>query len=336
MNFITPGYESMELSTQILINEALNRNINVDVLDWQDNFITLSKGDKTEYVKQATRTSKDTYISPLIMENKQVTKKVLKERGINVPEGVTYINPEKAILEFEKYLEKSIVIKPKSTNFGLGITILKKLRSHDEFKEAILEAFKHDSSVLIETFIPGKEYRFLVINDEVVAVLHRVAANVKGDGIHTIEELVKEKNKDPLRGTGYKKPLEIIKTGKEEVTFLKTQGLDLDYIPRKKEKVYLRNNSNISTGGDSIDYTDVIPDSYKQIAIDAARTVGAKICGADIIISDHRKEVEKDKYGNFNYGVIELNFNPALHIHEFPFKGEKHYSEKKVLDLLGF
>ena len=45
-------------------------------------------------------------------------------------------------------------------------------------------AFREDSTILIEPFIKGKEYRFMVIGDETVAVLHRVPANVTADGIY--------------------------------------------------------------------------------------------------------------------------------------------------------
>ncbi|MGG0815607.1 hypothetical protein ABE142_23525 [Paenibacillus alvei] len=70
----------------------------------------------------------------------------------------------------------------------------------------------------------GKEYRFLVTGDEVVGILHRVPANVVGDGIHTIEPLVHKKNKDPLRGRGYKTPLEKIQLGEAETMFLKNHN----------------------------------------------------------------------------------------------------------------
>jgi glutamate--cysteine ligase len=268
------------------------------------------------------------------MENKEVTKKILAENGINVPEGTLNTSLEEAVAAFDRYEGKSIVIKPKSTNFGLGISIIVNNASKEDFKDALTEAFQYDTSVLIEKYIPGKEYRFLVIGDEVVAVLHRVPANVTGDGIHTIRELVVEKNRDPLRGTGYKTPLEKLKTGREEVQFLKTTGKYPDDIPAKGEQVFLRKNSNISTGGDSIDYTETIPDFYKKIAVKASKAVGAKICGADIIINDIEENHEKDYTSG--YGVIELNFNPAIHIHEFPWKGEKRFSEKKILKLLGF
>ncbi|MGV2644572.1 bifunctional glutamate--cysteine ligase GshA/glutathione synthetase GshB, partial [Clostridium perfringens] len=92
--------------------------------------------------------------------------------------------------------------------FGLGITIFNQDYSREDMKKAFEIAFTHDQTVLLEEFMTGKEYRFLVMGDQVVGVLHRVPANVVGDGIHTIVQLVHEKNKDPLRGKGYKTPLE--------------------------------------------------------------------------------------------------------------------------------
>lgn len=325
------GYEGFELSTQILIKEALSRGIEVDVLDREDNFIRLKKGDKIEYVKQATKTSVDTYIAPLIMENKEVTKIILKEQGINVPDGITVSTIDEAIEKYSLFEGKNIVIKPKSTNFGEGVLILKELKSQDDYKAAVSHALEYDNSVLIEKFIQGKEYRFLVIGDEVIAILHRVPANVIGDETHSIEELVNEKNKNPLRGKGYVTPLEKISLGIVERDYLESQGMNLDFVPKNGELVYLRENSNISTGGDSIDYTDEIIEQYKSIAVKSAKAVGAKICGADIIIRDIKAIPDKD-----NYSIIELNFNPALHIHDFPYQGQNRYVEKKVLELLGF
>ena len=94
------GYESLELSTQVLISEALKHGIEVEVIDWDDNFIRLKQDDKIEYVKQATRTSCDTYISSLLMENKQVSKLVLKENGIRVPSGVAVKDLKQALKDY--------------------------------------------------------------------------------------------------------------------------------------------------------------------------------------------------------------------------------------------
>jgi len=330
MNFTIPGYEDLELSTQILIKEALNRGIAVEVLDRKDNFIRLKYGNKIEYIKQATRTSADTYISALIMENKDVTKKLLGEKGIRAPAGKLFHDFEDAAKSFEEYKNTDVVIKPNSTNFGENVSIITGNRDSDIYEKALTDAFSSDQSVIVEEFIPGMEFRFLVIDGRVTGVLHRMAANVTGDGKHTVEELVNIKNENPLRGEGYNRPLEKIKTGPHEEEFLKLHGKSFEYIPAEGEIAFLRKNSNISTGGDSIDYTDMIMDSFKEIAVKAADAVGAKICGADIIIRDIN-EVPGDN----NYGIIELNFNPAIHIHTFPLTGKNRNPAGAVLDLLG-
>ncbi len=323
------GYEDLELSTQILILDAIKRGIEFNMMDRLENFISLSDGEKVEYVKQATKTSKDSYITALIMENKLVTKDILRENNIRVPKGKDYENIDEAKKDFRLFKDEKIVIKPKSTNFGLGISIFPGEYSREDYDKAVEIAFREDSSILIEEFMTGKEYRFLVIGEEVVGILHREPANVIGNGESTIEELVFEKNKDPLRGKGYKTPLEKIKLGEIEEMFLKNQGLSFKYIPKNGEKIYLRENSNISTGGDSIDFTDKIHPSYKEVALKSAKAVKALICGVDMVI-DNIEEEAKEK----NHGIIELNFNPAIHIHCFPYKGENRKAGEKILDLL--
>ena len=325
--FKLEGYEDLELSTQILMKESIKRGITVDIVDRSENFISLKRNDKIEYVKQATKTSKDTYVSVLIMENKTVTKKVLSEKGVKVPKGEEFNILEEAKMKSKKYINKPIVIKPKSTNFGIGINIFPEGTNLDDIIHAFEIAFKYDNTVLIEEFIKGKEYRFLVIDDEVVGILHRVPANVIGDGEKSIKELVDVKNKDPLRGKGYVTPLEKIRLEENAELFLKQQGKNFEYIPKKDEIVYLRENSNISTGGDSVDYTDDIPQKFKDIAVNASKAAGAKICGVDMMLEDYSDE-------NTNYAIIELNFNPAIHIHSYPYIGKERKIATHVLRLL--
>ncbi|MFD0960473.1 bifunctional glutamate--cysteine ligase GshA/glutathione synthetase GshB [Paenibacillus chungangensis] len=323
------GYEDLELSTQLLLKAAVKRGITFKLIDRDENFVVLTKGNHKEYIKQATKTSLDSYSTVLIMENKIVTKEVLKERGIRVPDGDAFRSLKEAIAAYEKYDDKAIVIKPKSTNFGLGITIFNRGFSKEDYQKAFEMAFEHDRTVLLEEFMTGKEYRFLVMGDEVAGVLHRVPANVVGDGVHTIEQLVHEKNKDPLRGFGYKTPLENIQLGDAEEMFLKNHNHHWGEVPSLGQIIYLRENSNISTGGDSLDYTDDMPASYKALAVESAKAAGATFCGVDMMIDDLTSEAS-----DFNYSVIEINFNPAIHIHCYPYKGKNRKADEKLLDLL--
>jgi glutamate--cysteine ligase len=331
-NFLLRGYEDLELSTQILIKAAIKRGISFKILDRTDNFIRLTNSKKSEIVKQATKTSEDTFICAEIMENKIVTKNLLNENEISTPLGLSYTNKNKALESYSEFRNKLIVIKPKSENFGIGITIFKSPFSLSEFETAVNLAFQNGGPIIIEEFIAGEEFRFFIIDNELLGVLQRVPANVIGDGIHTIEELVEIKNQDSLRGEGYKTPLEKIKLGVSEKMFLGHYGKKISDIPAVEEVVFLRENSNISTGGDSIDYTDDIPQAYKDIAVKAARAVYAKICGIDMIIND----ISNDKPTNRDYAVIEANFNPAIHIHTYPYKGKQREIAEKILDLLGF
>lgn len=327
--FKLEGFEDLELSTQILMKDAMKRGIKVEVIDRSENFISLEKDNHIEYVKQATKTSKDSYITVLMMENKVVTKKILQKSCIRVPKGDEYFNLNEALNKAHKYVNKTIVVKPKSTNFGIGISIFKEASKEEDIKEAFKIAFEHDNTVLVEEFIRGREYRFLVVGDKVPGILHRVPANVIGDGKSSIKELVEVKNKSSLRGKGYKTPLEKINLDDNARLFLKHLGKDFDYIPNKDEVVYLRENSNISTGGDSIDYTDLIPQRFKDIAVESSKAVGANICGVDMMIEDYKDE-------NSNYAIIELNFNPAIHIHSYPYKGKEREISKEILNILGF
>ena len=318
------GYEDMELSTQILMKEAIKRGILVEILDRRDQFIALSRNNNTQYVKQATKTSRDSYITMLMMENKTVTKKMLEKEGICVPKGIEItVNDNKETIS-NRYVNKAIVVKPKSTNFGKGISIFVEGAKKSDLLRALDIAFGYDDTVLIEEFAKGKEYRFLVIGDQTVGILHRVPANVVGDDKHSIRELVMIKNQDPLRGKGYKTPLEKIELDASSELFLNQSGMNFDYVPKHLETVYLRENSNISTGGDSIDYTDSIPSRFKEIAVKAAKAVGARFCGVDMMIEDYKDE-------RSNYSIIEINFNPAIHIHSYPYIGTERNIAQHVL-----
>lgn len=326
-DFEFAGYGDMELSTQLVIREAIERGVQVDILDRKDNFIRLSSGRKIEYVKQATKTSRDSLISYCLMENKEVTKKVLHDAGIAVPQGRLYSSKEVARSDYEFFQNRKVVVKPNFSNYGDGIGFADPF-SQAEFSLALDHAFSFNDEVVVENFIEGKEYRFLVINGALVAICHRMPANVVGDGKKTIAALVAAKNEDPrsYKWRDYKIRLE-----EEELKNLAIQHLSPDSVLKKGQQVFLRKNSNVSMGGDPIDMTGKVHLEYEKIAVKAASVAGACFCGLDMIIADIKAKPTAE-----NHAIIELNFNPALILHRFPYQGEKRYIEKIVLDLLGF
>lgn len=323
------GYEDLEISTQILIRAALNRGIEVDVLDRVAQFLKLQKDGRTEYVKQATKTSRDSYITFLIMEDKSVTKQFLQSAGLRVPEGRTFDDPEVALQFCRSAPWGQLVIKPSTTNFGVGITVVESDKEFSVLEPAISLAFSHADRVLVEEFVEGEEYRFLVVDFDAIAVCKRLPANVVGDGRSTVLDLVEIKNRDPRRGVGHVTPLEKIQLGETELRVLQEEyGCGAELVPKNGEAIFLRRNSNISTGGDSIDCTDDVNRYYKDVAQKAAACVDAKICGVDLIIPNASAEGL--------YSILELNFNPVLYIHDYPYEGKNRRVGENILDALGF
>ena len=322
------GYENMELSTQMLLFDAIQKGLNVEILDENDQFLKLWHGHHVEYVKNGNMTSKDNYVIPLAMANKTVTKKILAAADFPVPAGAEFSSLEDGLAYYPLIKDCQIVVKPKSTNFGLGISIFQEPASLEAYRKALEIAFSEDAAVLVEEFISGTEYRFFVLDGQCEAVLLRVAANVVGDGQHTVRELVAIKNDNPLRGRDHRSPLEIIELGDIELLMLDQQGYGPDDILPPGVKVDLRRNSNISTGGDSIDVTDSMHSSYKELAADMARAMGAWACGVDLIIPDSSAISTKE---NPNCTCIELNFNPSMYMHTYCAEGPGQSITPKIL-----
>ncbi len=309
----------MELSTKLIINEAQNRKYDVTIESESQNIIKVSNDEKFEYIIQATKTNLDPYASVLLMNDKYMTKKILAENKICVPQGIKLQRNETLTKQFIG----DIVVKPLDTNFGQGITICDG-ENQEEVNDAIKRAFAYSDEVIIEQFAKGDEHRFLVINGNVESIVTRKNANIIGDGVHTINELINQKNNSELRGFGYKRPLEKIVIDDDLKNVIKKQGYELESIVVQNEKVLLRSTTNVSQGGDSYEVYDIIKREYKKVAIKAAKVLGVKICGVDMII-----DFETGKYS-----IIEVNFNPALHMHMYPFKGKGRNVAKKVLDAL--
>ncbi|MFT4552168.1 MAG: glutamate--cysteine ligase [Chlamydiales bacterium] len=326
-DYVLRGYEDMELSTQMIIREALSRGLSVEILDRKDNFIILKNGRHSEYIKQATFTTRDSYMSYLLMENKAVTKHLLEEKGIKVPPGRVYTEAQQAIDDYPKFINQKVVVKPNFTNYGIGVCFVSS-EDQKNYEESVRVAFTHGGEIIVEEFFEGNEYRFLVVGTKVAAICQRVAAHVVGDGKSSVRKLIKLKNENPENP---KQPQYYIQTGKDERQILEEQGMDFKSVPEVDQIVFLRKNSNVSTGGDPNDMTDDVAEEYSAIAVKSAQAASATFCGVDMMIQDITRKPDSN-----NHVTIELNFNPALHLHRYPAKGQKRYVEKAVLDELGF
>lgn len=327
------GYTDMELSTQMLMFDAFQKGLHVAVLDRDDQFVELTYQKHHELVKNGNMTSLDQLVSLPLVDNKVVTKIMLANHGMRVPAGAEYQTTAAAVADFQvAFGQRALVVKPKTSNMGAGITTFLTRPSEADFIQAFELAQQYDQRVLVEEYIAGSEYRFLVMDQQVQAVLERVPANVVADGRLTIEQLVAKKNQNPLRGEAHLTPLQNIRLGKREQLILKQQGYQVTDIPARGSQIFLLQNSNISNGGDSIDVTDEIDPSYFAIAEEAARILNLNIAGIDIIIPNLYQPYDPEHPEMAV--VLEANYNPAMLIHLFPMMGKPRRVTQKVLALL--
>ena len=323
---VLDGYPDLEPSTVCVIKSAIKHDLKYEILDEARSFIKIYNDDKEEYIYQATKTSKDVSTFPFITDNKELVKTILRDNNFSTPEGIILENNiTKRELDYliNPFVGKSVVVKPNTTNRGTGITVFEKPVTQKDLRDAVNHAFKFDSKVIIEEFKKGLEYRFLVIGDECVCVIHRRAASVVGDGKSSISDLIKAKNEEPWHGLSGR--VITIDDGLKQV--LRRQKYSLKSVPKKDVRVFLRDNSNCSTGGESIDLTDQVPNEFKRIAVKAAKLFNAKICGVDILI---------DNFNKFEYSIVELNDNPGIGICECPYEGKGQPIGDYILRLLGF
>lgn len=318
-----PGYENFEATTQMIIAEIFRRKLPMEIIDPDNNLISVRYDDKDFVILEGTISDANSLIAYWISDDKWITRQFLKRSGINHAKGILLQHgylPEKL-----NEIKLPAVVKPVNTDHGIAVST--NLQTYDEVTGAIENAFNYADKVIVEEYFHGKEYRFLVIDYKVRAIAFREPANVTGDGESTIKQLIDKKNEG--RGTDYRHPLLKIDIDEEVKRHLNAVSLSADSVLKKGEKIYLRKNSNLSTGGDSIDMTDDMPDFYRKIAVKAAKSAELKIAGVDIIIKDICCTPSLD-----NYIVVELNAPAMLSMHDFPYIGENRHVERYVLDVI--
>jgi cyanophycin synthetase len=203
------------------------------------------------------------------------------------------------------------------------------LTTREQIVTAYEAARKESDSILIEKFAPGHDYRVLVVGDQVVAAARREPAQVMGDGIHTVTQLVEQVNADPRRAEHHATVLSKIKLDDIALAVLADQGHAPDSIPAAGETVLIRRNANLSTGGTAIDVTERVHPVVAACAIDAAKIVGLDIAGVDIVAQD----ISRPLYEQSGV-IVEVNAAPGLRMHLEPSVGISRPVGEAIVNLL--
>ena len=315
--------EQLGVSTLNICNEAKNKGIPILKIG-EHSMFQLGYG-KYSRIIQATLGSDTSAIAVDIAQDKLLTKEILELHCLPVARGIKVESKIDAIL-FANDIGYPVVLKPQFGNQGKGV--IANIKHEEELVDAYELLIKDYNDILLEKHINGRDYRVCSIYGDIVAVSERIPPYILGDGINSIQKLIENINEDSRRGEGHEKELTKIRIDDALITYLNQKNYSLETIVPKKEKLNLKDNANLSTGGFAIDCTDLICEENIEICKRTASAIGLDICGIDLRCEDISNPL--DHKG----AIIEVNAAPGIRMHHNPCLGTKRNVAGHIVDKL--
>lgn len=248
-----------------------------------------------------------------IVRDKWYCSIFLKRYWYQIAEGKTFfrddlnehINVKRWIKEGWGYAQSiwlPVIVKPNNLSQGSWV---QRVDSEEEYYIAVNAIFEKTNVMIIERLHQGQDYRVVVFNDDIISAYTRIPLQVVGNGILTIRQLLDNKQETFIadwRDT-------IIDFDDPRITRkLSKQWFAFDSVLSQWQEVYLLDNANLSTGGESIDVTKKIHPDFVHLAKRITRDMWLRLCGVDFMTRDITKPLSE----NDDYIVIELNWAPGL------------------------
>jgi cyanophycin synthetase len=311
-------------STAAIVAAAKARDIPCTRLN-KHSLVQLGYGSRQRRII-AAESDRTSAVAESIAADKQLTRQLLKSVGVAVADGRVVADADDAWRAAEE-IGGPVVVKPIDGNHGRGVAT--NLTTREQVVAAYEIATQEGAGVIVEKYILGDDYRLLVIGQQLVAAARRDPAHVVGDGQSTIQQLVDETNCDPLRSDGHATVLSRIKIDATALGVLSEQGFTPTSVPAAGQKVLIRRNANLSTGGTATDVTDIVHPDIARRAIDAARMVGLDIAGVDMVLRDITRPLREQ-----GGAVVEINAGPGLRMHLSPSKGSPRPVGRAIVDMM--
>ena len=275
-----------------------------------------------------------------IARDKDYAKFFMRSKGYPVSPGTTIlegdwaraVKSKRTISVASQHATKigyPLIVKPNSKSQGVGVSLV---TNKQELIKALKDVFKKDRVAIMEKYLPGRDYRIVVLDKEVISAYERIPLLVLGDGRNSIIKLLKEKQK-VFETTG--RDTKINFNDNRIKIKLHRQGYSFKSILPKGQKVFLLDNANLSTGGYSVDVTNTIHRAFKKVATKLTKDMGLRISGVDIMVT--KGDITKDPK-SCSYYIIEINAAPGLDHYVTTGKTQKKIVEAmylKVLKALG-
>lgn len=304
------------------LTKKLNFNYDEGIGKGNQKTLTLKRIDGTVIGEvKDRRYPRNTRESVDIVTDKFITESLLNKASIKTTNSIIYNENEieKAKKDFfENTPDKLVVIKPTNLSQGVGVNVRVSKENFEYFWNDTItimrNAKRRNIQVMVQDYIEGFEARAVVIEGELISVVARVPAYIKGDGKNSIRTLIIEKN-NQRRRCAHLRHRPLVLNDKIE-RFIKDFGYTKDDIPEKNKYVLLSSLSNISHGGEMVDITDYVGEEIKNTAISSIAAIpGMYSGGVDIMMTD---------FNDLNSRIIELNAWPMLQSTLYPTYGSSH------------
>ena len=282
------------------LDAAERRGIPWDRVVPHDRTVRLGHGIH-QVMTRDTMTGGESYIGTCLATDKSIACEVMQGNGLPAPRNVAVLD-RSAALKAARTLGYPVVVKPATTDFGTAVSA--NLRSGDEVAAAFEQARRY-GTVVVEQYVPGSNFRLLVIDGKFVAAVRQDPAQVTGDGVHSVDGLVQIANRG--RSDQLSAHLKKIKMDEDALRVLQRQGLSASSVPPRGQQVLLREHSNLSVGGTYENVTSTVHPDNRVLAERAARVFGLKTAGIDYISVDVSRS-HLETAGK----ICEINPSPGL------------------------
>lgn len=150
--------------------------------------------------------------------------------------------------------------------------------------------------------LSGRDYRVVVLDGAIISAYERIPLSVVGDGKHAVRELLTRVQKRFVssgRGT------HIDLDDPRFVEKLQRQHMTMESVLDEGERIFLLDNANLSSGGESVDVTNLVHAKFREICIRLAHDMGLRLCGVDLLIEGSIEESPK------KWWILEVNHAPG-------------------------
>src|SRR5690606_30308349 len=275
-------FDALNPYARIIVDEAVRRGIQVEVTDAEGGFFRLSNGGRTVHCRESL-SEMTSAVAMSICDDKAVTRRIVSQAGLTVPDQIPAEAGETALQEFLNKHGK-VVVKPARGEQGQGISV--GVSTIKDLHAAIKIARSVCDRVLIEACFEGEDLRLVIIDYQLVAAAVRRPPKVIGDGKSTIRKLIDVQSRRRSAATGGESKIPI---DAETRRCLEEQGLSLGTVLEDLREVTVRKAANLHAGGTIHDVTTNVHPHLVKAACTAAKAIGIPVTGIDFMVKDPEK-----------------------------------------------